>query len=256
MFAVARIITIGRLGGHRVAMVWDGSVWRASRFDPPAPRTTGVPPHEWLFGPSVRGWPVVGVEVLGPARAHPILGRQSAFYGRGHVAQFMATDDAVSSCGRPIILYKKDFVSSKHSIRECIAQALPDCDYLDMIDSWVKQHCNHNVGVEEAMRNYGLSRLEAEAIVWWTADVGLIGEPTEKSPYYVFNTDLRCRNHERIKLWKDFAWYLIKALEKLPRFTGIAFRGESKKVTQLSKQYVADKQVRSLNDHFTLFYLK
>ena len=95
------------------------------------------------------------------------------------------------------------------------------------------------------IRRYNLTVLEAESVVWWTVDGGMAGMDTEESPYYIYNSHLRARDTPKIKLWRDFSYFFISALEKLPPVETTSFRGEKKRVTELSKQYAKDNQVIS-----------
>ena len=98
---------------------------------------------------------------------------------------------------RPLYLYDANFVSNHYSIKECILQAIPDFprQVLGPIDETVKGHIAHDVNAKNSLKKCNLSQLEAEAIIWWTADVSTLSEMlTEESPYYVYNTALRQRN--------------------------------------------------------------
>jgi hypothetical protein len=153
-----------------------------------------------------------------------------------------------SSCevqfsGSPIQLFRDDFVSTKTSIKACILQALPGYKFADQIEEWVCHHIRHSIDAREAINNHHLNELEAEAIIWWTADIQNFGENTEMSPYYVYNTALRTRNQDLLKRWSDFSYFFLNALKKLPPVTTTVYRGESKRVTELSRQYLRGNQV-------------
>jgi hypothetical protein len=81
--------------------------------------------------------------------------------------------------------------------------------------------------------------------VWWTANVNTLSGSVDAkdSPYYVYNSALRARDVSSIRMWRDFSYYFISALKKLPVVETTSFRGENKRVTELSKQYVKDNQV-------------
>ncbi len=115
----------------------------------------------------------------------------------------------------------------------------------DIIEQTVKDHIAYDAGAQELIRKYNLTKLEAEAVVWWTADVSTLSAMnTEESPYYVYNSSLRARNAHNLKLWQDFSFFFISALEKLPPVKTTSFRGEKKRVTELSKQYAKGNQVK------------
>ncbi len=66
---------------------------------------------------------------------------------------------------------------------------------------------------------------------------------TEESPYHAYNNILRARDADSIRLWRDFSSIFIGALQKLPPVEATSYRGEKKRVTELSKQYAKDNQV-------------
>jgi hypothetical protein len=149
--------------------------------------------------------------------------------------------------GRPLHLFDKDFKSSKDSIKACIYEGMPefDRDVADTIEQTVKSHIAYDAETKEFIRRHGLTQIEAESVLWWTADVSTLSSlNTEDSPYAVYNSHLRSRNSVKIRQWRDYSYYLICALQKLPTTTVISFRGEKKRVTELSKQYVKDHQVQ------------
>jgi hypothetical protein len=149
----------------------------------------------------------------------------------------------VYSCGIPLCLFREDFVSTKSSIKDCILQAIPGFRFADQIEEWVRNHIRHSVAAREAIDSHQLNELEAEAIVWWSADVQALGGNTEMSPYYIYNAALRARNQELMNRWSDFSFFFLNALKKLPPVTATTYRGESKRVTELSRQYLKGNQV-------------
>ena len=152
-------------------------------------------------------------------------------------------DTDVVSSGRPIQLFETGFTSAKGSIKECILQAIPGYQFADLIDDWVREHVEHMLPVREAMTEFALTKLEAEAVAWWSADVSVFGESTDKSPYYIYNHTLRQRDMPLIERWKDFSFFLVSALKKMPALNVTVFRGENKRVTELSRQYRKGNQV-------------
>ena len=152
-------------------------------------------------------------------------------------------DSEVVASGRPIQLFEAGFTSAKGSIKECILQAIPGYQFANLIDDWVREHVTHMVQVREAMTEFSLTKLEAEAVAWWSADVSAFGESTEKSPYFIYNSLLRQRDMPSVERWKDFSFFLVSALKKLPALNVTTFRGENKRVTELSRQYHKGNQV-------------
>ena len=151
----------------------------------------------------------------------------------------------VFATGRLLHLFDKGFVSTKASIKECIFEAIPGFprDIADRIEQSVKDHIRYDTGAQDMIRRYNLTLLEAESITWWTVDGGMAGMDTEESPYHVLNSHLRARDTPKIKKWRDFSYFFISALEKLPPVETTSFRGEKKRVTELSKQYAKDNPV-------------
>ena len=149
----------------------------------------------------------------------------------------------VHSCGIPIRLFSDEFVSKKTSIKDCILQAIPGFCFADQIEEWARNHIRHSVAAREAIDAHKLNELEAEAIVWWSADAQALGGNTEMSPYSVYNAALRARNQELLKRWSDYSYFFLNALKKLPPVTATTYRGEPKRVTELSRQYLKGNQV-------------
>jgi hypothetical protein len=143
-------------------------------------------------------------------------------------------------------LFDEGFVSSKTTIKECILQAIPGFpgNVADIIECTVKGHVEHDIRAKDIIRRCNLTQLEAEAVVWWTADVSTLSSMnTEESPYYVYNSQLRARDAPSIKRWQDYSFFFISALQKLPPIMAHTFRGERKRATELSRQYAKDNQV-------------
>ena len=163
------------------------------------------------------------------------------------MSRFFQVEERILASGRPLHLFDKNFVSAFTSIKACIIQAIPDlpADVADIIEATVKGHITHDVNAKECIKKYGLTHLQAEAISWWSADAStLSGLSTEKSPYHIYNTVLRQRDGPKIRLWRDFSFYFIGGLEKLPPVRIESFRGERKRVMELSSQYVKGNQAR------------
>jgi hypothetical protein len=160
--------------------------------------------------------------------------------------RFADGEERVFASGRHLHLYDDHFVSTEKSIKECIFKAMSGFPQrtADIIEQTVKDHIAYDAGAQDLIRRYNLTQLEAEAVVWWTADVSTLSSMnTEESPYFVYNSCLRARNAHSIKLWQDFSFFFISALEKLPPVETTSFRGEKKRVTELSKQYAKGNQV-------------
>ena len=112
------------------------------------------------------------------------------------------------------------FESNQISIKDCIFQALPSFskDVADRIEKIVTDHCTQNFSAIEYIVCHNLSKLEAEAVCWYGFDsskfFNLQGEP---SPLKYFGATLRRGNQKEINCWKDFLYFFINALHKLPR---------------------------------------
>jgi len=86
------------------------------------------------------------------------------------------------------------------------------------------------------MYEYGLSENEAGAITYYTSDARGIGQ-SQESPYRVLNPLLAQRDREPLEQWKDFLFFLLNGLKKLPDYKGKVWRGFDKPISQLSYQY-------------------
>jgi hypothetical protein len=162
------------------------------------------------------------------------------------MSRYFHAEEEILSSGRPLHLFGKNFRPSFLSIKECILHAMPDFprQVADVIEATIALHLNTSVRAQAFILAHGLTRLEAEAICWWSADVSLLSEmTTDQSPYYVYNVALRQRDASRIILWKHFSCYFISGLQKIPPTAAECFRGEKNRVMELSKQYTRGSQV-------------
>ncbi len=163
------------------------------------------------------------------------------------MSKFGRSEQNAAASGRPLCLFGKEFIPTIFSIKECIFKAIPRFprDIADLIDETVKQHVQHDVEARELVKTCNLTSLEAESLVWWSVDVSTLSSNmnTEDSPYYVYNAALRSRDGPSIRNWQDYSYYMVNALDKLPPIETICYRGESKKVTELSRQYAKGNQV-------------
>jgi hypothetical protein len=147
---------------------------------------------------------------------------------------------------RSLQLFDDEFVSNKLTIKECILEALPKFpqEIADMIADMAKDHVAQNVLAQDMIRKFNLTQLEAEAVLWWTADVSKLSSmKSEESPCYVGNSHLRSRDAPKIRLWRDYFFFFHNALQKLPPVHTDTFRGEKTRAMELSKQYAKDAQV-------------
>jgi hypothetical protein len=162
------------------------------------------------------------------------------------MSRFKQGEFTIFASGRPLRLFETGFVSTKISIKDCILEAMQGFprDIADCIEQTVKDHIKYDAAAQDLISRFKLTQLEAESVVWWTADVSTLSDmKTEESPYYVYNSHLRARDAPNILLWRDYSFFFINALHKLPPIETISFRGEKKRVTELSKQYAKDNQV-------------
>jgi hypothetical protein len=146
-----------------------------------------------------------------------------------------------------LLLFDKGFLSRKTTIKECVLEAMPEFprDVADLIEQTVKDHVEYDAGAKDTIRRFNLTQLEAESVLWWTADVSTLSSMnTEESPYYVYNSHLRARDAHSIRLWRDYSFFFVSALHKLPPVETTSFRGEKKRVTELSNQYAKENQVK------------
>ena len=161
------------------------------------------------------------------------------------ISRFANGEENVAGAARLLILFPRGFKSDK-DVKACILQAIHPFDprMADNIEQAARDHIFHDEMAKGLIARCGLSDREAEAIVWWSVDVSMLSAlSTLDSPYAVMNSDLRMRNASRLRLWSDYAYHLINGLKKILPLEIVTFRGESKRVTELSKQYVKGNKV-------------
>ena len=149
----------------------------------------------------------------------------------------------VVSSGRPIQLFEVGFVSRKTSVQDhqrkqfasnlCLSIRRPH-------EVWIQEHMKHQDQAREAMQEYALTSLEAEAIVWGSADLGVFGESQKNG----LTSSSKALFASGISL-ASFAGRIspFTALQKLPAVKAITFRGENKRFTLLSRQFRRGNQV-------------
>ncbi len=162
------------------------------------------------------------------------------------MSRFGDGESSIFASGRPLHLFDEQFVSTKTTIKECILRAMPGfpANIADLIENTVKDHLEKDIRAKDIIKRFNLSKLEAESVVWWTADVSTLSSmDTKESPYYVYNSHLRSRDGPSIRLWQDYSFFFINALQKLPPVLADTFRGEKTRATELSRQYARGNQV-------------
>jgi len=161
------------------------------------------------------------------------------------ISRFSGGEGNATGVARLLLLFSRGFKSNK-DIKECILQAMPHFNIT--IANSIEQASRDLIADDESAKEFiatqGLTEREAEAIIWWSADVSIFSAlGTDDSPYFVLNVILRKRDAHGIRLWSDYNYYLISALRKIQPREIITYRGESKRVTELSKQYVKGNKV-------------
>jgi hypothetical protein len=97
--------------------------------------------------------------------------------------------------------------------------------------------------VQQLMRQYQLTEMEAQAVSVYTTDARDHGGLREQSIFFFYNSAIRSANPQDVELWSVFSLLFCAALEKLPSVVVTVFRGLDVPLTQLSHQYVADSTV-------------
>jgi hypothetical protein len=97
--------------------------------------------------------------------------------------------------------------------------------------------------VQQLMRQYRITEMEAQALSVYTTDARDHGGLREHSIFFVYNSAIRSANPQDVELWSEFSLLFCTALEKLPSELKTVFRGLDVPMTQLSHQYVANSTV-------------
>ena len=93
--------------------------------------------------------------------------------------------------------------------------------------------------VQQLMRQYQLTEMEAQTVSVYTTDARDYGGLREQSIFFAYNAAIRSANPQDVELWSVFSFLFCTALEKLPAVAKTVFRGLDVPLTQLSHQYVA-----------------
>lgn len=118
----------------------------------------------------------------------------------------------------PMNLFEKDYKPSKTATESVLTLKLkfgPD------IVSWCS---NRAKNIEEKGAKYKMSLDEIFAILVYTFDIGLAGK-REENLYYQLNLMMRNRDKDQMILWRDYIFYLMNGLFKLPVHQGKVARG-------------------------------
>jgi serine/threonine protein kinase len=97
--------------------------------------------------------------------------------------------------------------------------------------------------VQQLMRQYRLTEIEAQTVSVYTTDACQHGGLREQSIFFHYNAATRSGNPHDVELWSEFSFLFCKALEKLPSVHLTVFRGLDLPLTQLSHQYTPDGTV-------------
>lgn len=148
---------------------------------------------------------------------------------------------------QPIILYLPGYVPKQTSIKAAIVSAWSALNFqhADRMEVYVDKRMA-TPPVRDAMQQYALTVPEAQSILWYTSDLHSLVDTSlsaEHNVYFKYNRDLRSRKSARIMQWRDFSWYLVSALKKLPPVQGRVFRGVPERVTELSSKYRTKEEV-------------
>ncbi len=93
--------------------------------------------------------------------------------------------------------------------------------------------------VQQLMRQYQLTEMEAQTVSVYTTDARDYGGLRQQSIFFAYNAAIRSANPQDVELRSVFSFLFCTALEKLPAVAKTVFRGLDVPLTQLSHQYVA-----------------
>eukprot|EP01103_Thecamoeba_quadrilineata_P019279 TRINITY_DN7733_c0_g1_i1.p1 TRINITY_DN7733_c0_g1~~TRINITY_DN7733_c0_g1_i1.p1 ORF type:complete len:763 (+),score=140.45 TRINITY_DN7733_c0_g1_i1:146-2290(+) len=119
--------------------------------------------------------------------------------------------DTVKNTGPlpPINLYKNDFKPSR-PVTECLGKHMGLND-LDLMTSWCKDRAKSILSSHKGLP--GVQFEDVYSILLYTYDSGL---DRENNVYYQLNKVLRERASHQLVEWRDYLFYLLTALNKLP----------------------------------------
>eukprot|EP01124_Arcella_intermedia_P010982 TRINITY_DN17487_c0_g1_i1.p1 TRINITY_DN17487_c0_g1~~TRINITY_DN17487_c0_g1_i1.p1 ORF type:complete len:308 (+),score=70.86 TRINITY_DN17487_c0_g1_i1:136-1059(+) len=155
--------------------------------------------------------------------------------------------------GLPLILFPQTFVppcdrKPPVNVHDALLKAMGGDGWIgkDYIIPTVCDFVEHSEEVKTVAPKYNISNNEASAIVYYTYDVSSLGlsELTrEDNIYKKLNSILCKRNMSAIDVWRDFLFYFISGLEKLPSCNKTVFRALDVPLCEVSKQYKEGNQV-------------
>jgi hypothetical protein len=106
-----------------------------------------------------------------------------------------------------------------------IEESIIKAGFTDSLLSWCKNRAQKILeSTTIPHKQYGMTKDDVLAILAYTFDLGLGGN-YEDNLYFQLNQTLRTRNPQELMKWRDFIWYFLNSLSKLPKYTGKVARG-------------------------------
>ncbi len=152
----------------------------------------------------------------------------------------------------PLLLWDPARACPPASLLQCIMAAVqarpgqPNAHLSSIVAAMVteaEQIVSGSPKLQQLMRQYHLTEMEAQAVSVYTTDARDHGGLREHSIFFFYNAAIRSANPQDVELWSVFSLFFCTALEKLPSVVKTVFRGLDVPLTQLSHQYVADSSV-------------
>ena len=132
-----------------------------------------------------------------------------------------AEDDYVHAIStRTQIWLDPSFESTETIFEKCIWPVLENEMLVGAYGQRIREFIAHNNRVQNAMREYSLSPVEASCIIIYTMELrDAILDPMyslSRSFYRVYNESLSNRDHQKIRKFADYSYHLNCGLQKMP----------------------------------------
>jgi len=143
----------------------------------------------------------------------------------------------VSGSGGPLVLFPESFKPTI-SIHGAVTKGMgKNWSFRNILQPTIDSHLEYTETVKEMMSLYNISKNECGAIVYYSCDARSIGGKREDSPFFQLNSVMSKRSFMELENWKEFLFYLLSGLQKIPNVKERVFRALDQPISHLSKQY-------------------
>ncbi len=145
--------------------------------------------------------------------------------------------DTSTKPNSPVTLYPENYsLPASFTMVDILCKAIPQHTNNSDICAAAESHIRVS-SVQDLIRLYGISGLEAQSIFVYTASQGFAVCPTHGAPFSSYNIALREAQPDKVSAWCDYSFLLYNALLKLPSVVCTVYRGLDVPLLEVSHLY-------------------